>query len=85
VGPRLVAASAEGARRQWAELMCGHETRRGDALVFAWPDSPLTITVDIDASAEPGPRCIELNAARPLALPAAEVPKLGTRFVQTPR
>jgi catechol 2,3-dioxygenase-like lactoylglutathione lyase family enzyme len=82
IGPRLVARSADAARRQWCELMGGAESRSGDALVFSWPDSPLVITVDLDASAEPGPRCIEVSAPRSLALPTSEVPKLGTRFVQ---
>lgn len=82
IGPRLVARSAEAARRQWRELLGGAESQSGDALVFSWPDSPLVITVDLDSSAEPGPRCIELSATRALALPAEEVPKLGTRFVQ---
>ena len=84
IGPRLVAASAELARRQWGELMGGRETRSGDSLVFAWPDSPLTITIDLDAQLEPGPRCIEVAASRPLALPAGPAPKLGARFVQHP-
>jgi len=82
IGPRLVAPSAADARRQWGELLRGDEARDGEALVFSWPDSPLAITVDIDASAEPGPRCIELAATRSLALPVGAVPKLGTRFVQ---
>ncbi len=85
LGPRLVATSAAAARRQWAELMGGAETRHGDALVFSWPDSPLTITVDVDAAAEPGPRCIEVEAPRALALPTGDAPKLGTRFVQAAR
>jgi hypothetical protein len=82
IGPRLVAPSAEAARRQWSALLGGSETRDGDALVFAWPESPLAITVDVDASREPGPRCIEVSAALSLALPAGPAPKLGTRFVQ---
>ena len=82
IGPRLVARSADAARRQWCELLGGTESRSEDALVFSWLDSPLTITVDLDASAEPGPRCIEVAAPHGLALPAGEVPKLGTRFVQ---
>jgi methylmalonyl-CoA/ethylmalonyl-CoA epimerase len=82
IGPRLVAPSAEAARRQWAELLGGSESRSGDSLVFAWPESPLTIAVDLDAKAEPGPRCIELRASRVLPLPAGTVPRLGTRFVQ---
>lgn len=82
IGPRLVAPSAGAARRQWVELLRGSEARRDDALVFSWPDSPLVVTVDLDAGAEPGPRCVEVSAARPLALPEREVPKLGTRFVQ---
>ena len=83
IGPRLVAPTAEAARRQWGELMGGSETRSGDTLVFAWPESPLALRIDVDASAAPGPRCIEVSAERPLALPAGDVPKLGTRFVQT--
>jgi methylmalonyl-CoA/ethylmalonyl-CoA epimerase len=85
IGPRLVAKSAEVARRQWGELLGGAESRDGAALVFAWQDSPLTISVDVDANAEPGPRCIEVAAPRDLALPRGEVPKLGTRFVQVTR
>jgi methylmalonyl-CoA/ethylmalonyl-CoA epimerase len=82
IGPRLVARSAGAARRQWCELMGGAESSNQDALVFSWPDSPLTITVDLDADAEPGPRFIEVAARHRLALPAGEVPRLGTRFVQ---
>ena len=82
IGPRLIAKSAEAARRQWSQLLGGHETQSGSALVFSWPESPLTITVDIDPNAEPGPRCIEVSAPWALALPAGTVPKLGTRFVQ---
>jgi methylmalonyl-CoA/ethylmalonyl-CoA epimerase len=82
VGPRLVAPSAEAARRQWAELLGASESRSGDTLMFAWPESPLSISVELDSNAEPGPRHIELRAARALALPAGTVPKLGTRFVQ---
>jgi methylmalonyl-CoA/ethylmalonyl-CoA epimerase len=82
LGPRLAAASSAAARRQWSELLGGSEERAGEALVYRWPDSPLAITVDVDASAEPGPRCIEIAAATPLALPAGPVPRLGTRFVQ---
>jgi methylmalonyl-CoA/ethylmalonyl-CoA epimerase len=81
-GPRLVAPSASAARRQWGELLGGSESRSGEALVFSWPDSPLSIAVNIEAGAEPGPRWIELSAPRALALPAREVPKLGTRFLQ---
>jgi methylmalonyl-CoA/ethylmalonyl-CoA epimerase len=82
IGPRLAAPSAAAARRQWTELLGASETRRGAALVFSWTDSPLTIAVDVDASVPPGPRCIEVSAEAELALPAGEVPKLGTRFVQ---
>jgi methylmalonyl-CoA/ethylmalonyl-CoA epimerase len=82
IGPRLVAPSASAARRQWGELLGGSESRSGEALVFSWPDSPLRIAVDIESGAAPGPRWIELSAPRALALPAREVPRLGTRFVQ---
>jgi hypothetical protein len=81
-GPRLVARDAALARRQWGELLGARESRRGDALVFAWPESPLVITVDVDPAAEPGPRCIELGPTPPLELPATPIEALGTRFVQ---
>jgi methylmalonyl-CoA/ethylmalonyl-CoA epimerase len=84
LGPRLVAPSAAAARRQWVELMGASEERWEESLVFSWPDSPLVVTVDVDAHAEPGPRWIEVAAPRPLGLPAGRVPKLGTRFVQVP-
>jgi methylmalonyl-CoA/ethylmalonyl-CoA epimerase len=82
IGPRLVAPSETAARRQWEQLLGGRVTHDGDTLAFSWPRSPLRITVDVDANAEPGPRCIEVAAPRPLALPGGAVPKLGTRFVQ---
>lgn len=82
IGPRLSATSEAAARRQWVELLGASESRSGAALVFAWPDSPLVITVDVDANAEPGPRTIEVAARRALALPTGAAPKLGTRFVQ---
>jgi hypothetical protein len=81
-GPRLAARDAALARRLWGELLGGRESRRGEALVFAWPESPLVITVDIDPSAEPGPRCIELGPTPPLELPSTPIEALGTRFVQ---
>lgn len=83
IGPRLAAPSAAAARRQWGELLGGAESQSGEALVFSWPESPLVISVEIDANAEPGPRRIELSAARRLALPSGPVPLLGTRFSQS--
>lgn len=83
LGPRLVAPSAAEARRLWRELLGASEARRGEALVFSWPDSPLVITVDVDPHAPPGARWIEVAAPHPLALPDGPVPGLGTRFVQT--
>jgi methylmalonyl-CoA/ethylmalonyl-CoA epimerase len=82
LGPRLVARSAELARRQWSELLGGRETRSDTGLAFAWPESPLVIHVDVDAELEPGPRQIEVSAATRLALPPGVVPELGARFVQ---
>ncbi len=83
IGPRLVAKSAGAARRQWSELLDASESCAADgALVFAWPESPLAVTVDVDSHAEEGPRAIELRAPRPLDLSERALDGLGTRFVQ---
>lgn len=81
LGLRLVARSAERARRQWQDTLLGACTEGGDELVFRWPDSPLRIAVRIDPTAsEEGPLGIELAARPGLALPEGPHPVLGTRF-----
>src|SRR5882672_8851492 len=62
VGLRLCAKSAEGARRQWGELLGGSGFIQGDALVFRWHESPIVILVDIRPDAEEEPHSIELRA-----------------------
>ena len=85
VGLRLSAKSPEAARRQWGELLGGSGFIQGDALIFRWEGSPLVVLVDIRPDAPEGPLQIELRAPRDLGLPRAEVPGLGTRFVQLSR
>jgi len=82
VGLRLCAKSAEGARRQWGELLGGSGFIQGDALVFRWHESPIVILVDVRPDAEEGPLSIELRAPRDLDLPTSPYPGLGARFVQ---
>ena len=82
VGLRLIARSAESARRQWSELLGGRERAAGGLLVYDWPDSPLRLAVRLDASRPEGPDAIELRCSRRLALPAGSVPDLGARFEQ---
>jgi len=82
LGLRLAARSREKALRQWRDCLGGSCAERDGALVLRWPESPLRLVVEIDAGAEPGPRCLELAAERPLALPAGAHPVLGARFVQ---
>jgi methylmalonyl-CoA/ethylmalonyl-CoA epimerase len=83
-GVRLSARSVEAARRQWGELLGGTGWISGDSLVFRWPESALTVCVDIDPEREEGPVQIEVSAARNLALPDGMHPAFGTRFVQVP-
>lgn len=83
-GVRLSSRSLDAARRQWGDLLGGTGWIAGDSLVFRFAESPLVILVDADPAREEGPLAIELSAARDLALPAANYPELGTRFVQVP-
>ena len=81
-GVRLRAASEAQARRQWQELLGGQCDATQHALVFHWPDSPLAITVEIDAGAPPGPLGIEITTPRALAFPESGERALGTRWLQ---
>ena len=80
-GLRLRAASEVLARRQWQELLGGGCERVDDTLVFRWPESPLAITVEIDATAEPGPLGIEIATARSLSFPEPGRSALGVRWL----
>jgi methylmalonyl-CoA/ethylmalonyl-CoA epimerase len=79
-GVRLRAASEAEARRQWQELLGGQCEPGRDGLVFRWPDSPLAITVEIEASAPPGPLGIEIAAPSSLRIDGGERDALGTRW-----
>jgi methylmalonyl-CoA/ethylmalonyl-CoA epimerase len=80
VGLRMGARSRERAVTQWRDVLQGHvmEGAAGE-LVFGWPDSPMRIAVEVDSGDE-GPRCIEVAAERPLALPSGPHPVLGAAF-----
>jgi len=81
-GLRLSAKTADAARIQWVDLLGATGFIQGDSLIFRWSESPLVLWADVRPDAEEGPRWIELSAERDLALPEAEYPGLGTRFVQ---
>lgn len=80
-GVRLRAASEAQARRQWQELLGGQCEAGRDGLVFHWPESPLAITVEIDADAPPGPLGIEIATPRALRFEAADRRALGTSWL----
>lgn len=80
VGVRLAARSAERARAQWEGLLCGGCVERGASLEFRWPESALRIRVDVDPSAEEGPRALEIASDRPVRLPEGPHPVLGIPF-----
>ena len=66
VGLRTRARSEDRAQRQWSTLLRGVAERAGDALVYRWPQSPLSIAVEIDAAAEEGALQVDVVSARPL-------------------
>jgi methylmalonyl-CoA/ethylmalonyl-CoA epimerase len=80
-GVRLRAASEAQARRQWQELLGGQCEAGRHGLVFHWPDSPIAITVEIDASHPPGPLGIEIATPRVLVFPEGGERALGTRWL----
>jgi hypothetical protein len=70
VGLRLVARSAEAARRQWVELLGAACREQGGELRLRWPGSPSRLVVEIDPAAErEGARHLEVTCARRLRLP----------------
>ncbi len=80
VGLHLAARDLRAAQRQWGELLGGTASRRGEDLVFIWPDSPLRIRVSPDPEGPEGPRALELATARRLELPPGPHPALGARL-----
>jgi len=80
IGVRLRATSEARARRQWQELLGAEVSVGARALVFRWTDSPLAITVEIDADAPPGPLGIEIATPRALRFPEVGERALGTRW-----
>ena len=82
LGLRMRASAPERAHVQWVEILHGACVERtAERLVYRWPDSPMSITVDVDPAAAEGPVAIELASDRPLALPAG--PVLGAVFSAT--
>lgn len=80
VGLRLAARDAAAVRRQWGELLGGRERAEGARLSFEWPDSPLRLSIRLDAATGDGPEAIELRCRRRLSL--APDDRLGARFTQ---
>jgi methylmalonyl-CoA/ethylmalonyl-CoA epimerase len=81
-GIRLAATREAGARRQWADLLGGECSVEGRTLSFRWPDSPLAVTVVLDAASAEGPLGIEIAAPRALRFPDEDRRALGTRWLQ---
>jgi methylmalonyl-CoA/ethylmalonyl-CoA epimerase len=82
LGLRLRCRAREAARRQWEHALLGEPGGDGDTMIYRWPDSPLRLAVEIDPGAEDGPVAVEYAADRPVALPDAPHPVLGTRFIR---
>ena len=83
LGVRLAARSEERAVAQWSALLDGRLERRDGALVFRWPDSPLRVAVQVDASLPEGPLALEIASDRELRLPEGPHPALGLPIVRS--
>jgi methylmalonyl-CoA/ethylmalonyl-CoA epimerase len=82
VGLVLSSHSEERARHQWEAFLGGALERRGDRLVFRWPDSTLEIGVLVQPGVSEGPLALEVAAARRLALPEGPHSALRLPIVQ---
>jgi methylmalonyl-CoA/ethylmalonyl-CoA epimerase len=85
LGLRMRAHSCERARRQWGDVLRGrcHEGSAGQ-LIYQWPESPMRVAIEIDASAAEGALYIEYDSEQPAALPMTPHPALGDSFVWSP-
>jgi len=81
LGVRLSARSAERALHQWGAVLGGRCSETASGLCFHWPDSPLRMFIEIDATAPEGPLALELAAAGPKIPLGVPDPVLGTPLV----
>jgi hypothetical protein len=85
LGLRLNAHSETRARHPSKPLLGGTcDASEGD-LHFRWPNSPLTIAVQLDANRPEGPVAIEVGASLRIDLPEGPHPVLGASFVRISR
>ncbi len=83
VGLRMVARSAERARRQWSETLEGQSVEESPGeLIYRWPGSPMRLAVEIDPSREEGPVAIDFASERQVTLPEGRHPVLGVLFTR---
>ncbi len=80
VGVRIAARDEATAHRQWGTLLGGELQRSDGSLEYRWPESPLRIRVDLDPKREPGPRWLEIQAARRVEMPTDVERIFGTPF-----
>jgi methylmalonyl-CoA/ethylmalonyl-CoA epimerase len=81
LGLRMRARSAERAQAQWGAIIQGVRDGAADgSLVYRWPGSFMSITVEIDQVGAEGPIGIEYTGDRPVALPDGPHPVLGAVF-----
>jgi methylmalonyl-CoA/ethylmalonyl-CoA epimerase len=77
-GLRCRARSAEAAARQWAVVLGGEvEHEMATERVYRWPGSPMRLAIEIDATSDEGPVCLEYESDRHVALPDSSHPLLG--------
>jgi methylmalonyl-CoA/ethylmalonyl-CoA epimerase len=81
LGLRLRARSADAARKQWAALLGARVRDTGSLLIFAWPASPLRISVEVSATGEPGPTAIEIAAPAERSPINDTIDELGCRLL----
>jgi methylmalonyl-CoA/ethylmalonyl-CoA epimerase len=77
LGLRLSARSKERAIRQWCELLGGIPGARGNVVAIRWHDSPLRLSIHVDADADEGPLGLEIERDRGTALPTPRLADLG--------
>jgi methylmalonyl-CoA/ethylmalonyl-CoA epimerase len=80
-GLRVLARSADAARKQWSTLLGARMRKESGLLIFDWPNSPLRISVEVADTGVQGPIAIEIAPAAGSSPAEGLVEELGCRLL----
>jgi len=80
LGLRMKVRSKPRAQSLFGDLLGGEAAVLGMRTVYTWPDSPLRISIEVDAEHSEGPVAIEVSASSRGRLRKAGVTAMGSKF-----